>query len=234
MLDPAATASANSRSTDPKGGCINATAASRGCESDAIVVDSDQGSDLDTAPSKKKTAKGKKPLKWQKISSFMIGGKRCASSEEDKYAIIKPSKKKKKAALPYSKTRPSLAALSLIRPPPIRPNENTIFEPDAEGRRMHHHWFKERTWMELCPKTCKVKCCMCRSQFNFLPNKAELISKKQDTFAAVGYSGNKHMLQKLCDHKNSESHACCIELHDIKVKQQQSTREELDIKLKSQ
>ena len=115
-----------------------------------------------------------------------------------------------------------------VRPPPQKPDKGTIFQLDAEGRRTCLHWFDDRTWMELCPLTCRVKCWVCRSQFQKLSNKESLTSKNQDTIATVGYEGNKHMLKKLHDHENSKLHVLCMEMHANFVANKQSTRCELD------
>ena len=82
--------------------------------------------------------------------------------------------------------------------------------------------------MELLPPTFKVKCRACHSQFNALHNKNSLMSKKQDTFATVGYEGNKRMLQKLSDQENCKSHVMYIELNSSHVRNQQSIHAELD------
>ena len=161
------------------------------------------------------------------ISSFMAGSKRPGTEIN---GIVDASKvgKKKKHMHPFNKTRPKLCTMKHVIPFPHRPNNNTSFPPDASGRRINLHWFTERPWMELCPSTFKVKCWVCRSQFKALHNKNALISKKQDTFATVGYEGNKHVLQKLSDHENCRAHVMCMELHSSHVRNQQSIHAELN------
>ena len=130
--------------------------------------------------------------------------------------------------LSYSKTRPNLSAMKHAKPHPFLPNKHMTFPPGAHGSRLNFHWFQERSWMESCPSTFRVKCWVCRSQFGSLPNKDSLTSKKQDVFATLGWEGNKHVLQKLLDHENCKAHVMCMELHLLHVGDQQSTHVELN------
>ena len=61
-----------------------------------------------------------------------------------------------------------------------------------------------------------------------------MISRNQDTFITVGYSGNKKALDAFLRHKNFKHHMKCIFLHDQNAKKQQSMQILMNKKLKAE
>ena len=55
--------------------------------------------------------------------------------------------------------------------------------------------------------------------------------KNQNSFSAMGISGNKHALDKFYRHKISKRYMQCVELHDWNITKQQSIKAQLNNKI---
>jgi len=143
------------------------------------------------------------------------------------YCVVsKATSSKSSKKFKATKINPTLDSLKLMDPPPVRPPPTFVFNKDFNGRSIQHKWFADRNWLEY--DSGLLFCSVCRRYSNQLPGWNSIMSKSQDTFSTVGYSGNRKALDKFKVHENSAAHGYCMEIHEAKVSSQQSLASQLN------